>query len=96
MTDWTSIAQGTADVAKLLAPLVGAAFPGASVALEIGTKIIQGVIAAEPTALALYNRIKNGAVPTPAELQQFSDDYEASYQRLKRDIAAKIAALPPP
>jgi Na+/glutamate symporter len=95
MTDWTSIAQGAANVATLLAPLVGAAFPGASIAIEMGTKIIQGVIAGEPTAIALYNRIKNGEVPTPAELQQFSDDYEASYQRLKRDIAAKLAALPP-
>lgn len=96
MTQWDAIAKGAADVALTLAPLVGIAFPGGAAAIEIGTKIVQGVFAAEPTALALYNRIKNGAVPTPAELQQFSDDYEASYQRLKRDIAAKLAALPAP
>lgn len=92
--DWKQIAQTVADLVKAAAPVLAVVAPGAASAVQIADQIIQGVIAAEPTAVALFNRIKNGAVPTPDELQQFSADYEASYQRLKRDIAAKLAALP--
>lgn len=95
MTDWTSVANNVAQIVTVLAPFAKAAAPGSAAAIDIATKVIQGVIAAEPTAIALYNSIKNGAVPTPEELKQFSGAYEASYQKLKADIAAKLAALPP-
>lgn len=92
--NWNKIASGVADIVSAAEPFVSAAFPGASAALSIAEKILQGVIAAEPTAVALYERITSGEVPTPDELQKYAAAYEASYQKLKADLAAKIAALP--
>jgi len=91
---WQTISNDVVDVVTALAPFASAAFPGAGIAISIGTKILQGAIALEPTAVALINQIKAGTPPTVAQLQQFDADYEAAYQKLKGDIAAKIAALP--
>lgn len=92
---WENIAQTVGTVVTVLAPIVSAAVPGAAAAIAIGTKIVQGVIAAEPTAVALYNRITSGEQVTAAELQQYASAYEDAYQRLAKDIADKLAALPP-
>jgi hypothetical protein len=93
--NWSAIATDAGDVVAALAPLVALAAPGASAAISIGVKIIQGVIAAEPTAVALYNQIQDGTPATAAQLQTFASDYETSYQKLNTDIAVKLAALPP-
>jgi hypothetical protein len=95
MTTLDDITKGVTTVVDVLAPVASVAFPQAAVAIAIGSKIIQGVIAAEPTAIALFNQIKGGTPPTPAQLAQFSADYETAYQKLNADIAAKLAALPP-
>ncbi len=92
--NWDAVANVAGEVVKLLEPIAAAAVPGAAEAIAIGTKIVQGVIAAEPTAVALYEQIKSGTPPTPAQLQQFEADYEDAYQTLRRDIAARLAALP--
>lgn len=92
---WENIAQTVGTVVTALAPIVSAVVPGAAAAIAIGTKIVQGVIAAEPTAVALFNRIKSGEQVTAAELQQYASDYEAAFQMLAKDLSDKLAALPP-
>lgn len=90
------IAKGVSGVVNALAPLIGSAFPEAAAAIYLGSKIVQGLLAAEPTAVSLYNRITSGEQVTAAELQQYASAYEAAYQQLSKDIADKLAALPPP
>lgn len=85
------IAVAVSAVVSTLAPIAETAFPEAAAALAIGTKIVQGVLAAEPTAVALYKQIMGGTVATPAQLNDFAAAYEASYQKLNADIAAKMA-----
>jgi hypothetical protein len=101
-TTWDDIANGVSAFLNAAAPLlpvaedvVQVAFPGAGAALSLGEKILQGVVAAEPSAVALYKQVTSGTPPTPAQLAQYASDYEASYQQLKADIATQIAALPP-
>ncbi len=90
---WDKIAAEAVSALKLIEPLLTAASPAAGAALAVAEKIGQGVLAAEPTAVALYNQIKSGKTPTGDELRVAMDDYEAAYQELKADIAAK---MPPP
>jgi len=95
---WDEIVAGVNGFVTAIAPLVPVAevaFPGGAAAISIGEKIVQGVIAAEPTAVALYNQIVGGTPPTAAQLQAFEDGYEADYLTLKADIAKQLAALPP-
>src|ERR1700704_4254269 len=94
-SSFEDIAKSVGNVVVALAPIVSVAVPGAAAAIMIGTKSIQAVLAAEPTAVALFNRIKSGEQVTPAELQQYASDYEAAYQQLAKDIADKLAAMPP-
>lgn len=91
-TNWIAIAKTVSQLVTVAAPVVETLTPVAAPAVAVFEKILQGVIDAEPTATDLYNRIVSGADPTPEELQQFSSDYEASYQKLKDDIAKKLAA----
>lgn len=93
-TSWETIAGDVVAVVTALAPFASAAFPEAALALGVATKLLQGALALEPEAVALINQIKSGTPPTPAQLQQFDANYEAAYQKLKSDLAAKIAALP--
>lgn len=89
-----SIISVLSTVISALAPVVSAAAPGASVAIAIGQKIITGVLAAEPTAVALYNQIMGGTPPTQAQLQQFIDDNDAANLKTDADIDAALALLP--
>lgn len=93
--DWATIAADAGKVVAALAPIAESALPGASAAIALGAKIVQGVMDAEPTAVALFNQIKSGTPPTPEQLQQYASDYETAYQKLNADIAAQLAALPP-
>lgn len=92
--NWDGVANTAAEVVKLLAPVAEAAVPGAAEAIAIGTKIIHGVIDAEPTAVALYEQIKSGVPPTVTQIKALNDAYEASYQTLRAKLAEQIAALP--
>jgi hypothetical protein len=93
--NWDAITKKVSDIVNTVEPLVNGAVgilaPELSVAVSLGEKLIHGIINAEPAAVALVDSIKGGAVPTPAELQAFADTYEDSYQKLKADIAAKLA-----
>ncbi|MBI3678465.1 MAG: hypothetical protein HY243_17800 [Proteobacteria bacterium] len=90
--DFDKIAQDAAAVVTALEPLIVAAVPEAAAAVAIGAKIVQGAIALEPAALALYNQIKAGTPPTTAQIQNFETDYEAAYRQLRSDIAAQLGA----
>lgn len=94
MTTWDDISKVISTVVTVLSPIASPVVPGAAAAIAIGTKIIQGVIAAEPTAVALFNRIKSGEQVSAAELQQYASDYEAAYQQLAKNIADRLAAMP--
>lgn len=93
--DWAALAAQVNNLVVAAEPAIDMVAPGAGSALHIAESIFQGAIAGAPTAIALVNQITSGTPATPAQLQQYSADYEASYQKLKADIAAKLAALPP-
>lgn len=92
--DWDAIASTASEAVTLLTPIIEAAVPGSAAAIAIATKIANGVIDAEPTAVALYAQIKSGTPPTVDQIKALNDAYEASYQALHADLAAQIAALP--
>lgn len=83
------------DAATPIADMVAVADPALAPAIDLGERLLQAVIAQEPTAVAFWKQIQSGNPPTEAELTQWAADYEASYQRLKKDIAAQLAKLPP-
>lgn len=91
---WLGYAKTAFQIVTELVPFIEYEVPGAAPAFAIAAKIIQGVIDAEPAALALYDQIKNGTVPTSAQLQQYALDAEDAYAKLRSDILAKLAALP--
>lgn len=95
---WDEVTKNVGTFLTTIQPLLdlaGAAYPPAAAALSIGEKIAQGVLSAEPTATALYKQFLSGTPPTPEQLKAYEDGYEADYQKLKADIAAQLAALPP-
>lgn len=87
----TSLVDEVSLFVSLVAPIVEVAAPGASAAISVGTKLLQGVLAAEPTAVALFDQIKSGAPVSDADLQKFAADYEDAYQQLDADISARLA-----
>lgn len=94
MTDlnWDAIASTASEALTLLTPVIEAAVPGAAAGIAIATKIANGVIDAEPTAVALYNQIKSGTPPTQDQVKALNDAYEASWKALHDDLTAQIAA----
>ncbi len=94
--DWNATATSVSAFVKAAMPVIDAAVsiaaPEAAVAVSIGEKIIQGVIAEEPTAMALYEQIAGGVPVTKDQVAKLEADYEAAYQQTKADIAAKLAA----
>lgn len=94
--DWGDVASKVVTFITSGAPLAEELVPAWAPAISIGAKLLQGAVAAEPTAIALVKTIQDGAAPTPAELQSFATGYEADYQALHADLAAQIAATAPP
>jgi hypothetical protein len=90
--DFDKFAEEASAVVTALEPLIVAAVPEAAAAVAIGARIVQGVIALEPTALALYNQIKAGTPPTKDQIASFEQQYEAAYRQLHDDIAVQLAA----
>lgn len=94
MTSWSEIADDAFAIITALEPLLAKANPGLDASITLATKIAHGVVVGATDAMAIYNQIKGGTVPSPERLQQFAADYEAAYQQLNADIARKLAALP--
>jgi hypothetical protein len=95
---WQRIVDNLTTFVNAAQPFVDAvavADPALAPAIGIGEKLLQGVLAEEPTAVQFWNQIQAGTPPTQAQLTQWAADYETSYQKLKADLAAKLAALPP-
>lgn len=86
-----TIVSDVSSVVGALAPIAETLDPALAPAIAIGVKIVQGVLSAEPTAVALYNQIKAGTPPTADQLKQFQADYETAYQQLQADISTKLA-----
>ena len=93
-TNWDNVASITGDVVKYLAPIVEAAVPGSSIAINIGEAILQGAISAEPAAVALYDQITSGTPVTADQLKAYITDNDAANQELQDAIAAARAKLP--
>lgn len=91
--NWEVIAEKVSEGVAVLAPIVSAAFPEAAVAAGIINKVVQGLMAAEPTAVALVKQIQSGAPATPDQLAQFYSTYTHDDDALKANIDAHIAAL---
>lgn len=91
MTDWAGLGEDVVTVVEQLAPLVGAIEPAAAPAIDLGVKIIKGVLAEVPSAQALYKQIIDGVTPTADQLTQYEKDYESSYSKLDADITAAEA-----
>lgn len=91
---WDTIASDVSKVVEALAPVVEVAAPEVSTGISLGVKIIQGVIAAEPVAVALYKQIMDGTQPTATQLADYASQYEEAYQQLNDDINEKLASLP--
>lgn len=90
--DWTALPGQVAAFVNDGAPVAEALLPQYAPVIQIGAKLLTAAANAEPTAVSLVNTIQSGNLPTPAELAQFSTDYEDAYQALHDDIAAQIAA----
>jgi hypothetical protein len=93
-SEWDTLTQQLQGVLSAISPLLAVASiaaPGAAAGIAIGLKIAQGVLDAEPTAVALFKQISSGNPPTPEQLAQFESDYEVDYQKLKADVAAALA-----
>jgi hypothetical protein len=92
MTDFAKVLTDLKAGLSLFAPALDAVLPSAAPAVVLLSKIVTGVAEAEPRAVALYQQITSpGPDPTAAELAAFVA-YEADYQALHDDIAAKLAA----
>ena len=89
--NWTALGADFAKIATAVAPFV----PGASAAVLLTGQIVQGVLDAEPAAVALYNQLVSGAPVTAAELAAYQTGYAAADDKLKADIEAALAKLPP-
>ncbi len=91
---WIEGAQVAVKIAEALQPLLAAGAPGFAIGLSIFAKVIQAGVDNEPKAKALIERIKSGDIPTPEEMKQHMDEYEAAHLELQAAIDAKLAAMP--
>lgn len=91
--NWDMIRNSVVAAIKLGTPIVATAFPGAAYALNIANHIVQGVEAAEPSAMALKNSIESGNIPTNEQLEEYAKRYNLSSEALEDDINKKIAEI---
>lgn len=89
-----SVSSNLTDILKAVEPFVDVMAPEIGAALHLAEKIGQGVMAAEPSATALYKQITSGTDATPEQLKQYASDYEDAYQELKADIEKRLATTP--
>lgn len=91
--NWTTISNYVTEGVTILAPIAEAAVPEAAAGIAIADKIIAGLIAAEPTAVALVEQIQAGTPPTQTQMSEYYANYQADDDALNADIAAHLAAL---
>lgn len=91
--NWETIAQKVAEGVNALAPIAETLVPEAAATIAIVNKIIQGAMAAEPTAVALVQQIQSGGVPTADQLAQFYANYQTDDDTLKADIDEHLSTL---
>ena len=91
--DWEALAQKVSEGVTILAPLAEGMVPGLAPAITIASKIIQGGIAAEPTAVALIQQIQAGTPPTQDQLKSYYANYQTDDDALNADIQEHLAAL---
>lgn len=87
----SSIAQAVAEILQALAPFLSSGNTNLPPIIAIAMQIIQGVIALEPAAIALWEQIMGGTPPTPAQLAQFISTNETANAKTDSDIAAALA-----
>jgi hypothetical protein len=75
----------------VLSPIIDIANPAAGATIAVLSKVLTGVAALEPTAVALWNQISSGTPATAAQLQIDETDAHAALAQLDTDIEAKIA-----
>lgn len=91
--DWNKIADGVVKGVDVLAPVIAAAMPEAAAIAAIINKIVDGLAAAEPAAIALYEQIKSGTPPTTTQLAAYYATYQADDDALKVAIQQHLDAL---
>jgi len=93
---WDAIAQGVGLILAAAQPVVAGAeivFPGGAVAIEIANKLLQGLVAEEPTAKALIDQFISGAPPTADQLAADIAARKGAFANLDAAVAARIAQL---
>ena len=73
------------------AHFIDATYEAAGATIAVLSKVLTGVAALEPTAVALWNQISSGTPATAAQLQIDETDAHAALAQLDTDIEAKIA-----
>lgn len=87
---WETIVTDVTAIIGAIGPVLDVASPAVGAAITVASKVIAGVAAAEPTAVALYDQITSGTLPTAADLQAFAASYEGAWQKLNADIAVQL------
>jgi hypothetical protein len=86
--DWEAALAKAQEIAGVLAPVIEGFAPETIPAVEIISKILNGVVAGVPTAKALWDKLVGGETVTPQELNEYAASYESSYEKLVADAAA--------
>lgn len=94
-TDWAAVADQATAAISAMAPLIDTLIPGASEGILLAERLAQGVIVAEPTAVALFNQVIGGTPISAAQMQTYSQNFDTGDDKLRDDIQARIDALPP-
>lgn len=74
------------------APYLGA-IPAIGGYIAIGQQIIEGYLALEPKAVALYKQVVGGTPLTAEQVSDYIATYQADDDKLKSDIDAAIAKI---
>lgn len=87
----TEVAADATAVLPYAETLAGVLLPGSVQTVALVVKIAQGVAAAVPEAVSLYNTFVSGGTPTQAQIDAFAAAETGSYNKLMADIKAAEA-----
>jgi len=88
--DWDVVAAKVSEGVSALAPIAETLAPEAAPAISIITKIITGLAAAEPTALAFVRQVQSGTPLTSTQLQQYYESYKTDDDAFKAELDKQI------